>query len=218
MKLFKILLPMIIFVMFLSISTFSNNISDDSEFLEFASTSLKSRCDSAVAKILSNPKWADLADNEKLEVKDYKYPHLYNKTYLALLLGCNGPGEFILIDSANSQSKRLTINIPAKHARIGQIIDLNSDKVPELMIELSSGSHGSYLAFISIFEDSLSYITDENGYSQFFAPGGKYEIKDIDNDGDIELILKEMNWPEDKKNSDNYIIYKWNGSSFKKKM
>lgn len=184
--------------------------------LRHASAKLVSSCDSLVERIRANPQYAGLAERERTEIKDHQYFEHDDKSFLALLLGCTGPGEVILVDTAKPGEPvgRLEINIPSKHARFGDFKDVNNDSVPELEVWESSGSHGMYIVFVSVYEDSLAFIRDDRGNYQFFASGGGIQVKDLDGDQVLEILLEEMIWPSDEKKVLTDQIYKWDGKVY----
>ena len=150
-----------------------------------------------------------------LNIKDFIYLHIDGNSYGALLLGCVGHGELVLLDSANPEIEimRTEMNIPDMHARFDRLIDVNSDGIMELEIYQSSGSHPMYLSLLSIYPDRLEFIKNDEGLSKFFASGGNVEIIDVDSDGIYEIKCDKYNRdrgasPQESK------IYKWNGTVF----
>ncbi len=188
------------------------NLSNDS-LLQYASSELVSKCDSALANLSGNADSATYANAEKLKVKHFKNINLGDRSLLVLILGGGGAGEIILIDSTkpNKAWFRKEINIPGMHAVIGELSDLNMDNVPELRISFSAGAHGMYASFLSIYEDSVSFIKKETGDDKFFAIRGSVQVVDIDGDGISEIkVRKTMKSGE----IEEFHIFEWNGKSY----
>lgn len=178
-----------------------------------ASETLLKRCDSLASLYGSKPNILGQVENVDLIIKDQRNITINDRTYCGCIIACREFGELILLDSCNCHDvlNREEINIPGMHANFGDVIDLNNDGYDEITINLSAGAHGYYAYFVSVYEDSLSLVRDDNGNYDFFAMRGGIFVKDIDNDGIQEIIVDHMLESGQK---ENYTIYKWNGKAY----
>lgn len=180
-----------------------------------ASNSLLEKCKSNLAGLSGNPDSAQLSEVEQLEVKDVETVVVNGRELTILILGCLGPGELILIDSTKEGPTilRKEINIPGKHAIVGDLQDLNNDSIPELSVNFSAGAHGMYTAFLSIYQNSIEFVPIEGKSNRFFAITGAINVLDLDNDGIMEIkIGPDLNEPE----TTQYVIYRWTGNEYKR--
>ncbi len=216
----------IVILLIVNLSGFCQRITVDTTLmLSHASDKLDSICNSRYMKKKNhwkNKKDSDMDSTELeyfvgfhgLRIKSFRYLNINDTTYGALLLGCIGHGEVILLDSANPKIEilRTEMNLPDMHAGFEKIRDINNDGIPELEIYCSSGSSMMYLCLLSISKDSLSFITDEGGRYQFSASNGNIRTHDDDSDGIYEIICGNKRWPGDP--PQDPTIYKWNGSCY----
>ncbi len=166
---------------------------------DIASETLLSKCDSALAKYAGRSDSARKAEPNALEIKSVTSVTVADSRYWVVLVGCFGWAEIVFVDSADVRRRpmRAELNVPSRYVAFGDYRDINDDGVPELFIHEASGSHGMYIVFVSVFEDSLSFVRDDKGHYQFFASGGGIQVKDLDGDKIDEIILKEMVWGDD---------------------
>lgn len=181
--------------------------------LQYTSSNLVNKCDSALLRLSGNPDSAMFSDAEKLEVKHFKYVAFGNRTYYVLILGCGGKGELLFFDSTNLANPlfRKELRIPGRHVVIEGASDLNGDGYPELRLNFSAGAHGMYASFLSVYDDSISFIRTETGGDKFFAIRGGIQVVDIDGDGIYEIkVNKTMKFNE----AESFHIFEWDGKSY----
>ena len=148
----------------------------------------------------------------ELKVKSKKYITIGNKVFYAVIIGCMGKGELLLLDSIQypSEYERISLEYPDLYATIGDIVDLNGDGRNELPLYFSSGSHGQYVSIISFNKKQTIKFTDDKGNSLIFSPSGLINIKDMDGDGIDEVISGDLL-------GENRIvrtIYSWKNDEF----
>lgn len=209
----------IIFLVLFTVQSHSQQVPDTlrEQLLVFATTELKSYCDSHLVKFTNKPDSAERVYPWDLRVRSARYITLDGRTYIAALLGCSGLGELVILDSANTNYKprRIQMNFPTHYVGLEELHDVNNDNIPELEIFLHSGSHMAYLTLVSIHKDSLSFILDDKDHYQFGAPGGGIKVEDRDGDGIMEIILQDMIWPGDENPPEaRYLIHKWDGKKY----
>lgn len=180
---------------------------------DYASLDLSGKCDSLRLQFQSKPDSIELYEHAELVLKDERSINVKGQSFCAIIIGCTGFGELILLDSSDDRQVqfRQALTIPGKHVNIEDVLDINSDGFDEIILNLSAGAHGYYSYFISVHKDSLSFITDERGNYGFFAMRGGVFVKDIDNDGTQEIIVDHMLKSGQR---ENYTIYKWNGKNY----
>lgn len=180
-----------------------------------ASKFLVEKCESNLAKLSGNLDSAQFSEAELLEVKSVGQFKIGERKPTLLILGCLGNGELLLIDSTkdNPSIIRKEINIPGRHAVLGEIQDLNNDSIPELRIDFSAGAHGFYSSFVSLYQDSLCFLLIAENATKFFALTGGIMVLDLDNDSTMEIkIGPDLNKPD----STQFEIYKWTGTEYSK--
>ncbi len=186
--------------------------------LTHASPAIVAKSDTICSRFAGHPDSADRVSALHLEIKDCKQVSLGEVNRYLAILGHAVAGEILLLDSLNgSVLFRLDLNIPSRFAKFDDYRDINNDGAPELFIYEGSGSHGMYIVFVSVFEDSLSFVRDDKGHYQFFASGGGIQVKDLDGDKIDEIILKEMVWGDDPSaDADNppETIYRLQGNKY----
>jgi hypothetical protein len=183
--------------------------------LDYASPELVSHCDKFMERYTGDPDSADIARTDGLQIKCRGYLNISSHPYLAIILGCGGEGEFVLIDSLNSNivRSRIKIDIPGAWAIFhgDELKDINGDSIPELPIYLSAGAHGDYTCFLSIYVDSLKFLFEANGGYQFFAPVGDVYLVPTEKPNVYDIRVGD--WPDSGQSSKS-TIYKWNEDSF----
>ena len=188
------------------------------DLLTYANPAIVAKSDTICSRFAGHPDSTDRVRARELEVKDCKSLNSGEKSNYAAILGHYIAGEILLLDSLNgSVLFRLNLNIPSRYASFGDYRDINNDGVPELFVHEASGSHGNYIVFVSVFEDSLSFVRDDKGHYQFFASGGGIQVKDLDGDKVDEIILTEMVWGHDPSaDADNppKTIYRLQGNKY----
>jgi hypothetical protein len=194
----------------------SENVKDS--MIKYVSSDIVDSCSGIVNNKISHPMYKDFEsfDAFSLEIKDYKYFKLYDKSLLVIVVGCTGPGEIIFVDSLKPDSVlyRQRINIPSRYVSIDSLADINNDGIPELIIYEDSGSRPQHVILISIYKDKIEFIRDENGKYQFVSPNGNFHLKDLNNDGVYEIILEKMVYKGEKVPADPRIIYVWDGERY----
>ncbi|MFQ5498316.1 MAG: hypothetical protein ACE5FH_01470 [Candidatus Zixiibacteriota bacterium] len=68
--------------------------------MRFASVEVVSRCNASLAQLRNNSDSAEIAWPSVPAVRAARYVSQGDMTYLAVAIGCTGPGEIILLDSA----------------------------------------------------------------------------------------------------------------------
>ncbi len=186
---------------------------NQSGLLEYASEDLRNKCDSQLVAFQERNKDGEWEFHSNLEVKEHKKAKINGNELTVLIIGTGGFGEFVLIDSSGNNESILsrTINIPGMHIRIGEVVDLNNDGFDELTIYSSGGAHGSYAYFLSVMNDTLSFIEKDDGDISFFAIVGWVHTKDLDKDGIYEILVDRK--PPDGI-TESYDIYKWDGKHY----
>jgi hypothetical protein len=188
------------------------NGGNNQDIEEYSSNELKEKCDSLMKRLKTDSDDPEILGHAKLVVKDRGNFIVNGNKACAMIIGCTGFGELILLDSCGGEAQfRQELIIPGKHAYIGNILDINSDGYDDIRLDLSAGAHGYYSYFLSVYTDSLSYIKKNNESYSFFAATGGISVKDIDNDGVYELIVDHM---LEEGQKENYTIYKWNGHHY----
>ncbi len=216
----RYLIGTIVFVFcILSSSTFSSELISKEKLLELVSQDLIEKCNSGLKQLENDPDSVEMAFPMKCAIRDNKIIEYQGKKYYIVIAGCTGYGEVLIINSTDTSviAKSEIINFPTHYVSIGEIIDINNDSVPELVIHQSSGSQGMYAIFFSLYETKLLPILNEIKHYQFYASGGNIEYKDIDNDGTLEIILESMLLPADVKKGITEAtkeILKWDGTRY----
>jgi hypothetical protein len=157
----------------------------------------------------------DTINTAYLRIMDSGPIEVNNDSLFAIIIACREYGELIIFKSIKDikVKARCSMNIPAYHAILGEVLDINNDEYDEIRINLSAGAHGFYSYFVSVFKDSLSLIKTEAGNYDFFAMRGNISLQDTDNDGTMEILVDT---PLKYGQKENYTIYKWNGRFYAK--
>lgn len=186
---------------------------DQSRLLKYASEDLKNKYDSQLIAFQERNKDGEWEFHSNLEIKEDTKSEINGKEFTVLIIATGGFGEFILIDSSGSNESILSrrITIPGMHVRVGKVLDLNKDGYDEITIYASGGAHGSYAYFLSVKNDTLSFIEKDDGDISFFALVGWVHTKDLDKDGIYEILVDQKP-PEGK--TESYDIYKWDGAHY----
>lgn len=209
----SIFYPLIAMAIWAGSQTLFGNGEDSRGALRYATDDLYRKCDS-LRESYSDKNvrgyWA-FTDSVHVEVK--KSIVVNKKSVTVLIISCGPFGELSIIDTAANIEHALfaKFNIPGSHVALGNCIDVNGDGYDELPLYLNAGAHGYYTYFLSVFDDSLSFVTDTAGNAGFFAIRGGIHAEDIDNDGIYEIIVDGVP-PENK--SVSYEIFKWNGKHY----
>ncbi|MEZ5360599.1 MAG: VCBS repeat-containing protein [Candidatus Zixiibacteriota bacterium] len=208
---------MLQFLIIVMLLCFSQNLlaggENQSRLLEYASEDLRNKCDSQLVAFQERNKDGEWEFHSNLEIKENTKAEINGKEYTVLIIATGGFGELILIDSSGSKENILSrkINVPGMHVRIGKVLDLNKDGYDEITIYASGGAHGSYAYFLSLKNDTLSFIEKADGDISFFALVGWVHTKDFDKDGVFEIVVDRK--PSEGK-TESYDIYKWDGAHY----
>ena len=173
------------------------------------SSEVRVRCEENLKRYSGRTDSASISEWERLELKSSEYYTVGNRKVLVVIIGCGQFGQLFILDSTSQSpigkwSKEF--NIPGATVATRRLRDLNKDSNPEITIALSGGNRGPHYYFLSIFPDSLSFITDEKGDYDFY--GSKVRVEDADNDGSFEI--KEEGFTEGKSGT-IFWIYKIQG-------
>lgn len=194
-------------------TTHSNGLDTKRDLLRYASAALLARQDSITDSSLDIDSSAHISEAEGLQTKWDSYLRIQDRICRAVIISCWGHGELILVDSLNADliRGRLEFTMPGYHANLSEIGDINGDGTEELRLNLSGGAHGYYTSFISLYHDSLRFLTDDSGKTAFFAAEGGIDLIPTGQKGiyfiRVDNILKAGE-------RENYTIYKWDGQHY----
>jgi len=145
-----------------------------------------------------------------LHVKYAHYLQVGDRTYNGLIISCNDNAELILVDSIYADSIKGRIDsICWLSCEFWRCWDINNDGTKELRVNMSGGAHGFYSFFVSLFPDSITFLT-----TNFFAPTGNIELIPSENPSIYDIRVD--NDPESGQIA-NYTIYRWNGKNYEVK-
>jgi hypothetical protein len=211
----KILLAILIIGSVNSTSAASDLAVNSDTLLKYLTPSFIIKCDSFQMKMRGYVDSAKDAEFFKPEVKFYDYLRLKDTTYLGLILGCDGNGEFMLIDSTNRQLVRIRIpiDIPSWGANFDaqELLDINGDSIPELRFNLTAGMSGYYSCFLTLDIDNPRFIMDSRGEYEFYTMHGGIRLIKSNNSAIYDIRVDEA---PAKGQSESYTIYKWNGKNY----
>ena len=197
----------------------------------YLSTSISTTCDSLQTSLRLREDSLDMIMGSGLRANDQCFVTLNDNAYFLLLMSCAGNAELLLIDSARPDVvlSRLSMNKPGMHAYMdraesversgfsdanrARLLDINKDGSPEIEISLSAGAHGLYTYFVSLDKNGLRLITDDNGNYQFFAIRGGVNLKDLNGDGILEILVPQNPGPNE---ISKYTVYRWEGAKYKR--